>query len=179
MLFGLLVFALIVAAVFFLAATYNKLVAAAEAAARAWNDLDALLRQRHDEIPKLIELCEPHFPRERAAFDRLLEARSAIFAARQIRSAEALDAAERAMRVELASLVALAGQHPEIGASPGFTLLRKRSATLDDEITERRTSYNGAAQRYNDAIRRAPGNVVALLGGFRPLRTLAADTSVR
>ena len=60
MLFGLLVFGAIVWSVFSFVATYNRLVAAAEKATRAWNDLDALLRQRHDEIPKIVEMCEPH-----------------------------------------------------------------------------------------------------------------------
>ena len=64
MLFGLLVFGVIVVIVFSFVATYNRLVAAAEKATRAWNDLDAVLRQRHDEIPKLVEMCEPHLPHD-------------------------------------------------------------------------------------------------------------------
>jgi LemA protein len=175
MLFGLLVFVLIVAGVLLLAATYNNLVAAAERATRAWNDLDALLRQRHDEIPKLIEICEPHLPRERAAFARVLEARDAIFAARQTRAADALGKAESMLRAELTALVGLAERHADLSATPAFTLLRQRNATLDGEIAERRARYDTAVERYNDAIGRAPGSVVALLGGFRPLRTLGAD----
>src|SRR5687768_3162442 len=122
MLFGLLVFVLIVAGVFLLAATYNNLVAAAERATRAWNDLDALLRQRHDEIPKLIEICEPHLPRERHSFAKLLEAREAIFAARQTRAADALGKAESRLRAELAAVVGIADSHPQLSASPAFTL---------------------------------------------------------
>jgi LemA protein len=175
MLFGLFVFVLIVAAVFVLAATYNNLVAAAERATRAWNDLDALLRQRYDEIPKLIEICEPHLPRERQSFASLLEARDAIFAARQTRAADALGRAESRLRAELTALVGLAEQRPELAASPAFTLLRQRNATLDGEIVDRRARYNTAVEGYNDAIGRAPGKVVALLGGFRPLRALEAD----
>ena len=66
MLFGLLVFGAIVRVLFAFVTTYNGLVAAAEKATRAWNDLDALLRQLHDEIPKLAETCEPHLANERA-----------------------------------------------------------------------------------------------------------------
>src|SRR5688572_32309786 len=106
MLFGLLVFVLIVAGVFLLAATYNNLVAAAERATRAWNDLDALLRQRHDEIPKLLEACEPHMPTDRALLDRVLESRAAVFAARQTRDADALGAAEAQLRAAATALMA-------------------------------------------------------------------------
>jgi LemA protein len=159
MLFGLIVFGAIVLVVFVLAATYNGLVTATERAARAWNELDALLRQRHDEIPKLIEICEPHLTRERAAFDRVLAARTEVFGARQTRAADALSRAETTLRTELAALIALAASNAE--------------------LAERRALYNEAAARYNAAIARLPGNVVAVLGGFRPLAALDAETGSR
>jgi LemA protein len=175
MLFGLLVFAAIVLAVFSLAATYNKLVAASGRAARAWQDLDALLHQRHDEIPKLIELCEPHLHAERATFERALETRSALLAARQTRDAAALEQAEAALRAEVEKLLAMAAAHPTLGGSPAFGLLRQRNATLDAEVAERRTVYNESVRIYNAAIARLPGSIVALLGGFRALRPLAGE----
>src|SRR6185503_4439341 len=104
MLFGLLVFAAIVGAVFAFVGVYNRLVAASERATRAWNDLDALLRQRHDEIPKLLEACEPHLRNERAVLDRVLEARAVVFAARQTRDADALGRAEADLRAAATAL---------------------------------------------------------------------------
>lgn len=175
MLFGLLVFAAIVVAVFALATTYNNLVSAAERATRVWGSLDALLRQRHDEIPQLLELLEPHLAHERAAFERVLAARDAVFAARQTRTAEALGSAESALRSELAAIIARAAREPQLAASAAFGLLRQRNTTLDGEIAEQRAGYNAAVGGYNTAIARLPGSVVALLGGFRPLRALDAD----
>ncbi len=179
MLFGLIVFGAIVLAVFVLATTYNGLVTGAERAARAWNELDALLRQRHDEIPKLIELCEPHLKRERAVFDRVLAARTEVFGARQTRAADALGRAETTLRTELATLITLAASNAELGASPPFGMLRQRNATLDAEIAERRALYDETVARYNAAIGRIPGNVVAVLGGFRPLAALDVETGAR
>ena len=174
MLFGLIVFGAIVAAVFLLAATYNGLVTGTERATSAWTELDALLRQRHDEIPKLIEVCEPHLKRDRAVVERVLAARMEVFGARQTRAAEVLSRAETTLRSELAALIELAARNAELAASPAFGMLRQRNATLDGEITERRALYNNAVARYNTAISRLPGNVVALLGGFRPLAALDA-----
>ena len=176
MLFGLLVFGAIVLIVFSLAATYNRLVAAAERTTRAWNELESVLRQRHDEIPKLIELCERHLPEARADIERVRTARAATLEARQRRDAEALRHAERGLRAELRSLIARAAAHTELGTSPAFGLLRQRHATLDGEIAERRDLYNEAVVQYNAAIARPPGNIAALLGGFRPLHPLEADT---
>jgi LemA protein len=173
MLFGLIVFGLIVVAVFSFVASYNRLVAAAEKATRAWNDLDSLLRQRHDELPKVVEMCEPHLRSERALLDRLLEARAAVFAARQTRDADALNRAEVALRAAASELVVeRAAQVPELKSSAAFGLLRQRHASLDLELATARDRYNSAVHAYNAAISRAPGRLVALFGEFPPLRPL-------
>jgi LemA protein len=171
-LFGLIVFGVIMLVVFSFVATYNKLVAAGETAARAWNDLDAVLRQWHDEIPKLVEVCEPHLRSERASIEQLLEARSAVFAARQTRDADALGNAERSLRSRVNALLGNAAAQAELAASPAFGLLRQRHATLDAEITQRRERYNEAVGGYNAAIAGVPGSLVALVGQFQRLRPL-------
>jgi LemA protein len=177
MLFGLLVFAAIVVVLFSLAATYNSLVAAAERTTRAWNNLDAVLHQRHDEIPTLIEMCEPHLKSARASFDKVREARAATLNARQSRDAEALGLAERRLRADLAALMATAASHSVLGASPAFALLRQSNATLDKEIAERQAVYNEAVREYNAAIRRIPARIIATLTGFAPLEPLDADAA--
>jgi LemA protein len=177
MLFGLLIFAAIVIVVFSLVATYNSLVAAAERTTRAWNDLDAVLRQRHDEIPKLIEMCEPHLASARAAYDRVLEARAATLGARQTRDAEALRRVEHDLRTQLTALMGAAAGHPALAASPAFGMLRQSTATLDREIAERQQLYNEAVLHYNAAIRRLPGNIIAPLSGFAPLQPLDGGTA--
>ena len=110
MLFGLLVFGAIVLVLFSFVTTYNGLVAAAEKATRAWNDLDALLRQLHDEIPKLVETCETHLTHDRPLFERILEARAAMFEARQTRDADALSRAGGTLRTALERALAARGR---------------------------------------------------------------------
>lgn len=175
MLFGIVVFAAIVMVLFSFVTTYNGLVAASEKATRAWADLETLLTQRHDEIPKIIELCEPHLPGERAAFERLLGAREAVLAARQTRDADALARAERALRLIVFEIIGRAASEPELTTSPAFRLLRQRHTTLDGEIAERRERYNETVREYAAAIGRAPGNVVAFVGQFPRLRPLEVE----
>lgn len=172
MLFGVLVFGAIVFVVFSFVTTYNGLVAAAERATSAWNDLDALLRQQHDEIPRGVEMCEPHFGHDRAVLDRLLEARAAVFLARQNRDADELGRAEAGLRAAATAVIARANAQPELVASPAFGLLRQRAATLDAELTGARQRYNEAVGSYNASISRVPGSVVALVGAFPPLHPL-------
>ena len=172
MLFGLLVFGAIVALVFAFVATYNGLVAAAEKATRAWNELDALMRQRHDEIPKLVEACEPHLQKERAVLERLLEARTGVFAARQARNADDLSRAEATLRAAATAFMARAEKHADLAASPAFGLLRQRQVTLDLELADRRDRYNETVRAYNAALTRVPGSLLALIVEFPPLRPL-------
>jgi len=169
---GLLVFGAILALVFAFVTIYNKLVDAADKATSAWNGLDALLRQRHDEIPKLIEMCERHLASDRGVVDRFLEARAAVFAARQTRDADALSRAEVELRAAAAVLMARAAARPELSASPAFSLARQRQATLDLELKASLDRYNEAVRAYNAAIGRVPGNLVALVGAFPRLRPL-------
>jgi LemA protein len=172
MLSGLVVFSAIVAVIFAFATIYNSLVAAAEKATRAWTDLDTLLHQRHEEIPRIVELCEPYLSRERVLVDRLLEARAAVFAARQTRDADALGRAEAQLRAATVALMTRAAAQPELVESPIFNRARQRQQSLDLELKSVLDRYNDAVRDYNAAIRRAPGKVVALVAAFPPLRSL-------
>jgi len=172
MLSGLVVFGAIVAVIFAFVLIYNGLVAAAEKATRAWTDLDTLLHQRHEEIPRIVELCEPYLARERILLDGLLEARAAVFAARQTRDADALGRAEAQLRAAATALMTRAAAQPELVASPVFGRARQRQATLDLELKGVLDRYNDAVRDYNAAIGRAPGNLVALVAAFPRLRPL-------
>lgn len=177
MLFGLLVFGTIVATVIWFVTAYNTLVAAAQRADQAWGNMDALLRQRHDEIQKLVEMCQPYLKYEQATFDRVLEARTEVFGARQTQDAAALCGAEKTLRSELRHLLGLAAANADLKADPTLAGLQQRVATLETGIVERGALYNAAAQQNNEALGRFPGSIVAVLGGFRPLPPFVFDAA--
>ena len=52
---GLVVLALVYGVV-----TYNGLVQLKHNIAKAWANIDVLLKQRHDELPKLVEVCRQY-----------------------------------------------------------------------------------------------------------------------
>ena len=39
---------------------YNNLVQAKHNVSKAWANIDVLLKQRHDELPKLVETCKQY-----------------------------------------------------------------------------------------------------------------------
>src|SRR6266542_444303 len=63
---------------------YNGLVALKNNIARSWANIDVLLKQRHDELPKLVKTCEGYMRHEREVFDKLSEARGALAQAKSL-----------------------------------------------------------------------------------------------
>ena len=55
---SLLFLALLVVAAIYCVRIYNGLVALRENVRKAWANIDVLLTQRHDELPKLVETCK-------------------------------------------------------------------------------------------------------------------------
>ena len=159
-------FALIVIAVFWLVIAYNALDAAAQRTALAWGNIDALLRQRHDELTRFVETCQPHVS-DRALCTDVEAARTAVFGARHARDTAALGSAERALQAATGRLVAAVESRAGSAADDQFVAARKRLELLEQSLRERRAIFNDAVRQNNAAVGRFPGNVVALLGRFK------------
>ena len=59
---------LLIAAILVLAwgvSLYNALVRLKHSVTKAWSNIDVLLKQRHDELPKLVETCKQYMQHER------------------------------------------------------------------------------------------------------------------
>jgi LemA protein len=171
MLFGFVAFAAIVATALWFLATYNHLVATKQRVAQAWSSIDVLLRERDDELPKVIETCALHMTEEQTAIERLTSARSAMFSARHGADPAALGRAEIELRAALARLLS-EGRHPELLETPPFAALQRRMRDLDAGISTRREAYNAAVNDNNVAIDLFPGRVVAGIAGFHTLEPL-------
>src|SRR5579872_3095899 len=60
----LVVLFLFIALIGYLIGTYNGLVQVRAAVKLAWSNIDVLLVQRHDELPKLVEVCKQYMQYE-------------------------------------------------------------------------------------------------------------------
>jgi LemA protein len=177
MFLGFIVFVAIMAAFLWYVTTYNNLIATRARVARAWSNIDVLLRERHEELPKLVDTCKQYMQHEQATFERVLEARASIFGARHSSDPAALGRAESELRGGLGKLFALAENYPELEASQTFLVLQQRISGLESGISDRRELYNAAVNENNVAIDQFPGNVVADMGGFRPAKLLEFDAA--
>ncbi|HBO9221933.1 TPA: LemA family protein, partial [Pseudomonas aeruginosa] len=80
---------------------YNGLVRLKHAVGKAWANIDVLLKQRHDELPKLVEACKQYMQHERATLERVIAARNAVASARERADVNALGKAESGLRAGL------------------------------------------------------------------------------
>src|SRR5881628_2119405 len=104
----------IVGVVGYFLSIYNGLVALKNNIGRSWANIDVLLKQRHDELPKLVKTCEGYMQHERAVFDKLSEARGALVKARSVgERAEAEGMLTRA----LGNFFAVAESYPDLKAN--------------------------------------------------------------
>ena len=159
--------ALLVVAAIYVIRIYNGLVALRENVRKAWSNIDVLLTQRHDELPKLVETCKRYMAYEQDTLERVMQARSAVFKAQGRGDVAALGAAEQQLREGLGRLFALAENYPDLRADQGFAHLRSRISQLEESIADRRELYNEAVNLNNIRIQTFPDLLVARLFEFR------------
>ena len=147
---------------------YNHLVRVKHNVSKAWSNIDVLLKQRHDEIPKLVETCKQYMKFEQETLEKVMQARSRVSEARQNQDVPGLGLAEGALRLGLGQLFALAEDYPELRANENFQHLQGRISTLENTIADRREFYNESSNINNIAIETFPDLIVARLFGFGP-----------
>jgi LemA protein len=163
----LLFLALLVVAAIYAVRIYNGLVALRENVRKAWSNIDVLLTQRHDELPKLVETCKRYMAHERDTLERVMQARSAVFKAQGSGDVRALGAAEQQLREGLGRLFAVVENYPDLKADQSFQHLQMRITQLEDTIADRRELYNEAVNLNNIRLQTFPDLIVARLFEFR------------
>jgi LemA protein len=142
----------------YLLGLYNGLVALKNNIGRSWANIDVLLKQRHDELPKLVKTCEGYMQHERAVFDKLSEARGALANAKSVgQRAEAEGVLSRA----LGQFFAVAENYPVLKADQSFLQLQSRISEIENQIADRREFYNDTVTTFNTRIQQIPDKYVA------------------
>lgn len=113
---------------------YNGLVNLRHNVAKAWANIDVLLKQRHDELPKLVEVCRQYSQFEQATLQRVTDARARVASAREQHDVAALGAAEGMLRAGLGQIFAVAEAYPELKANENFMQLQTRISALENGI---------------------------------------------
>jgi len=156
----------------YLMVIYNGLVRIGAAVKLAWSNIDVLLVQRHDELPKLVEVCRQYMTYEGDTLERVIKARAAVNSARNAGNVATVGAAEQGLRTGLNGLYAVAERYPGLKANEAFKQLQARISGLETAIADRREVYNDAVNANNVRIQTFPDALVANFGNFSAAKLL-------
>jgi LemA protein len=149
---------LVVGIALYFVAIYNGLIQISRNIDKAWANIDVLLKQRHDEIPKLISVCEGYMKYERETLEKITAARTACIQAKSVgESAQK----EGELSGLLKTLFAVAENYPDLKANQNFLQLQQRVSYLESQIADRREFYNDSVNTYNIRIHQIPDMWVA------------------
>jgi LemA protein len=164
---------------------YNGLVVLRNGVAKAWSNIDVLLKQRHDEIPKLVEVCKAYMQFERETLVQLMQARAGSQAAQARGDVAGVADAEGPLRGGIGRIAATVEAYPELKANQSMMQLLARITALENEISDRREFYNEYVNNNNVRIAEFPDVIIARMAGFQPAALLhfsageTADVDVR
>jgi len=137
---------------------YNELVRLRNDNDRAWANIDVLLKQRHDEIPNLVETVKGYMQHERQTLLAVTQARTASMSAATVgQKAEADLLVAGALR----GLFAVAESYPDLKANQNFLKLQTRISELEERIADRREFFNDDVNTYNTRIKQVPDMFLA------------------
>ena len=174
---SIIALAVAVLMVFYLINIYNHLVRIKHNVSKAWSNIDVLLKQRHDEIPKLVETCKQYMKFEQETLEKVMRARSQVSEARKNQDIPGLGMAEGALRMGLGQLFALVEDYPDLKANENFQHLQARISSLENTIADRREFYNDSVNINNIGIEQFPDVIVARMVGFGARDLLEFDSA--
>jgi LemA protein len=165
----------LVAGVYFVS-IYNGLISVKNNIDKAWANVDVLLKQRHDEIPKLVDICKGYMAHESGTLEAVIKARQGVMSAQ---GPAAIGQAEVALQSSMRNLLALAENYPNLKAQSSFQQIQERVSALESQIADRREFYNDSVNTYNIRIASLPDATVAAMLHLQPREMFKVDAADR
>lgn len=162
----------VVGFVVYLVTIFNGLVAIKNDIDKSWANIDVLLKQRHDELSKLLDVTKGYADFERETLTKITQARS------QFSQAVTFDQkaqADQSMTSALRGFFAVAENYPNLKADSNFQILQKRITDLENAIADRREFYNDSVNTFNIRIQQVPDTFVASFMQLTPRPLLKVD----
>jgi LemA protein len=155
----------VVGLVLYAVGIYNSLVTLKNDIDRSFANIDVILKQRHDELPKLIDTCKGYMQYEQKTLLAVTEARTAYM--RATTPADKMQA-DNMLTGALKTLFAVAEKYPDLKANTNFMQLQGRISELEEKIAGQRSRFNEDVNVFNIRIAQVPANFVAGFMGLRP-----------
>ncbi len=142
----------------------RQMVAKQQAIRAQWSNVNVVLQRRADLIPNLVATVKGYATHEEKVFADVDQAREALLAAHDPRSAMQ---ANGQLDGALGHLLAIAENYPNLKANENFLELQDQLEGTENRIAVERHRYNEDVQDYNTFIQQIPNNFWARIGGFQ------------
>ena len=143
---------------------YNGLVRLKHNIEKAWSNINVLLKQRTDELTKLIESVKGYMKHEKTVLTQVTKARTAFMNAKSVK---AKAQADNMMTSALKTLFAVAESYPKLQANENFMNFQSRVSEIENQIADRREFYNDSVNTYNIRIHQIPYVFIANMLAYK------------
>lgn len=158
---------------------YNRLVALKHNVSEAWSNIDVLLRQRYEELPKLVETCKQYMTYEAETLARITALRNEGDQCRSKGDISGISAVEGLLGGAITGLLARAEAYPDLKSNETFRQLMARISGLQESISDRREFYNEAVNINNIRREQFPDLIIARLFNFAAFTLFEATEEER
>lgn len=162
--------------VFYVVTVFNGLVRLKNNIKKSLANIDVLLKQRADELPKLIETVKGYMKHERGTLTELTKARTDFLSAKTLPEKAKADGV---ISGALKTLFAVAENYPNLKANENFAQLQARISGIENELADRREFYNDSVNTYNIRIQSIPDRFVAGMLKYMPEELFKASEAER
>ena len=149
---------LLLGVIIYFISIFNGLVRLKNNIKKSWSNINVLLKQRSDELPKLINSVKGYMKHEKGVLTELTKARTSFLSAKTMSQKAAAD---NMISGALKTLFAVAENYPNLKANENFMQMQNRISGLENELADRREFYNDSVNTYNIRIESFPDMFVA------------------
>ncbi|MDE3180021.1 MAG: LemA family protein [Acidobacteriota bacterium] len=130
---------------------------------RDWLDIEVLIKQMSDNLPRLIQTCRSYMPQNQASLQLAAAARKAQQNAASARErSEAASKASKAVRALLSEANLIEG----LKSNSTYIQIQNQLVETEERIEDRREAFNDDVSRFNSRLGRFPGSLSA--GKLKP-----------
>jgi LemA protein len=143
----------IISGIFIMITAYNSLISLREEIKKSWANIDVILKQRFDEIPQIITICQQFIELESEMVEKVMNSRLNMIQGRSLKE-KAISSNEMSSFVN--GLISLGESYPDLKSNNNFMQIQERLSSLEEALADRRELYNDTTTIYNTRIQQFP-----------------------
>ena len=173
---GFVVLVVILLLVGYVISLYNQLVSLRQRVDQAKQNIDVLLKQRQDELSKLVDAASQFMDQEEDVLTEITQAREM---GDKAETPQEQAEADQLVRTAMADFRARVEEYPELKSQGNMMQLQERISDIENQISDRREFYNEATTRYNTRIAQFPYVILARQMGFEDQELFRASEEAK